>query len=50
MEILPPEILEVIFKNLSSLRDITNCFKTCARWNQVIKEIYRNNGMNSNRV
>ena len=41
---LPVEIIEGIFKHISSLEDITNCFNTCVRWRQIIERLFRENG------
>ena len=38
---LPVEIIEGIFKHISSLEDITNCFNTCVRWRQIIERLFR---------
>ena len=40
---LPPEVLEIIFRQLS-LRDIGNCSQTCLRWNQIIKALFKDKG------
>jgi len=42
---LPVEIIEGIFKHISSLEDITNCFNTCVQWRQIIERLFRENGM-----
>ena len=41
---LPVEIIEGIFKHISSLEDITNCFNTCVQWRQIIERMFRENG------
>ena len=41
---LPVEILEGLFKDISSLEDITNCFNTCVQWRQIIERMFRENG------
>ena len=41
---LPVEIIEGIFKHISSLEDITNCFNTCVQWRQIIERLFRENG------
>ena len=40
IDMLPIEIMEVIFKQLN-LKDIESCIKTCERWKQMIKEIFK---------
>ena len=42
MEILPEDILELFFKQLSSLKDITKCYKTCQRWRKIIEKTFIN--------
>ena len=42
---MPPEILENILKNLSSVKDIISCSKTCTQWKYQIKSMFRNKGM-----
>ena len=44
IEHLPPEILELIFQELS-LKDISNCAQTCQHWNYCIEAFFRNQGM-----
>ena len=41
MENLPPEILERIFANLTTLVDLGNCAQTCRNWQQVISTMYK---------
>ena len=41
MENLPPEILERIFANLTTLTDLGNCAQTCQNWQQVISTMYK---------
>ena len=43
MESLAVEILELIFEQLSSVKDLITCSKTCVKWNQIIKEMYKKN-------
>merc|ERR1711963_1378293 len=42
MENLPPEILERIFENLTTVKDIGSCAQTCQNWQQVISSMYKN--------
>ena len=44
IEHLPPEILELIFQELS-LKDISNCAQTCQHWNYCIEAFFRNQGV-----
>ena len=44
MEQIPVEILEKIFKHLTSLCDIQNCFKTCIKWSHIIENMFKENG------
>ena len=41
MEKLPVELLENIFHELSSLRDIQNAFNTCSKWRNIIKSMFK---------
>ena len=41
MENLPPEILERIFANLTTVKDLENCAQTCQNWQQVISSMYK---------
>ena len=43
MESLAAEILEHIFEQLSSVKDLISCSKTSVKWNQIIKEMYKKN-------
>ena len=43
IEHLPPEILELIFQELS-LKDINNCSQTCLWWSYCIEEFFKNKG------
>ena len=45
MENLSLDILAMIFKKLSSLKDIINCYKTCLRWKQIIEKLFENKCM-----
>ena len=40
----PPEILEIIFKNLSSVTDIANCNNVCVKWKNVIEAMFKDKG------
>ena len=40
----PTEILEMVFGNLSSLKDVYKCRNTCTRWTAVIDKIYKDKG------
>ena len=44
MENLPVEILEIIFGNIASLKDIQSCFNTCTSWKQIIENMFSNKG------
>ena len=44
MENLPVELLEIIFKQLSSLKDLQQCYKTCLRWRQIIAKLFDKKG------
>ena len=41
---LPPEILEIILKNVSSVEDMISCFKTCITWKNLIMRMFRDKG------
>ena len=43
IEILPNQLLEIIFKDLSQ-EDIGNCSKTCVRWNEIIASVFKDQG------
>ena len=43
MESLAVEILELIFEQLSSVKDLNSCSKTCMKWNQIVDEMYKKN-------
>ena len=43
MESLAAEILEYIFEQLSSVKDLISCSNTSVKWNQIIKEMYKKN-------
>ena len=43
MESLAAEILEHIFEQLSSVKDLISCSNTSVKWNQIIKEMYKKN-------
>ena len=40
----PPEILEMIFKNLSTVTDIVNCSNVCVHWKNVIEAMFKDKG------
>merc|ERR1712020_722656 len=44
MELLPVELLENIFNQLSSLKDFQNAFNTCYKWRKIIKNLFKNKG------
>ena len=44
MDGLPVETIEGIFKHLSCLEDIRNCFNTCVQWRQIIERMFQENG------
>ena len=46
MEELPVEVLEQIFKQLSRLEDVKNCFNTCIKWGHIIENMFKENGKN----
>ena len=46
MDKIPVEVLEIIFSNLSSLSDVTNCFYTCKKWNEIVKTMFKDKGKN----
>ena len=41
---LPPEILEMIFKNLHSIKDMASCNNTCTLWKNVIEPMFKDKG------
>ena len=41
---LPPETLEMIFKNLHSIKDLASCNNTCTTWKNVIEPMFKNKG------
>ena len=47
-ENLPTELLEQIFWQLSSLKDIQNCFFVCYKWRKIIEKLYGDKGNYSN--
>ena len=38
------EILEKIFKHLSKLNDVQNCFNTCVKWRNILENMFKENG------
>ena len=47
-ENLPTELLEQIFWQLSSLKDIQNCFFVCSKWRKIIEKLYGDKGNYNN--
>ena len=45
---MPPEVLEIIFKNLNATKDIISCNKVCTQWKNVFKAMFKNKGKISN--
>ena len=45
MEHQPNEILEYVFEQLFSIKDVQKCAKTCVRWNKIVKNKFKNWGM-----
>ena len=41
---LPPEVLEIIFEKLFSIKDIVSCNKTCTKWKYVIQSMFKDKG------
>ena len=41
---LPPELLEIIFEKISAITDIINCSKTCVKWNDLVKYMFKHKG------
>ena len=41
---LPPEVLEIIFGKLFSIKDIVSCNKTCTKWKHVIQSMFKDKG------
>ena len=49
MDKQPTELLEIAFKQLSSIQDIIKCSKTCLRWYQIIEKLFKDKStMSSN--
>ena len=44
MDLIPPEVLEIILKKISSVKDIINCSKTCIKWKNLIAVIFKDRG------
>ena len=45
MVYLPVEVLRLIFEELSSLKDIQQCYSTCLRWRKIITKMFKNKSM-----
>ena len=45
---MPPEVLEIIFKNLNATKDIISCNKVCTQWKNVFEAMFKNKGKISN--
>ena len=41
---LPPEVLEQVFKKITSLRDVGSCSQTCKKWKQIMNMIFKKKG------
>ena len=41
MEYQPPEIVDIIFKQFLSLKDLIKCFETCLKWRKFIGETFK---------
>ena len=41
---LPVEILQLIFQEFSSLKDIQVCYQTCERWKKIIAKMFEDKG------
>ena len=44
IDILPPEVLELVFKELSTLNDIQSCYNTSRRWRTIITKMFKEKG------
>ena len=44
MENLPPELLENLFEQFCSVKDLTSCYNTNSRWRKIVKNIFKNKG------
>ena len=44
IDILPSEVLELIFRELSSLTDIQSCYNTSKRWRIIITYLFKEKG------
>ena len=45
METIPIEVWQIIFKQISCLEDLQNCYNTCRRWRQMIAKMFSDKGM-----
>ena len=41
---MPPEVLEIIFKNLKATKDIISCKKVCTQWKNVFAAMFKDKG------
>ena len=41
---LPNEIMEMIFKEMESLKDVRRCSNTCKKWKNIISKMFMNKG------
>ena len=46
MELQPTELLEQIFKQFSSLKEIQKCRQTSNRWKLIIEDLFEKNSKN----
>ena len=44
MDLVPTEVLEIILKKISSVKDIINCSKTCIKWKNLIVVMFKDKG------
>ena len=44
IDCLPTEILELVFLNLSSLKDVQNCFQVSVKWKTIIQKMFKDKG------
>ena len=40
---LPEEVLEIIFNEISSLKDLQQCYNTCTQWRRIIRDMFKDN-------
>ena len=48
IQYLPNEIMEMIFKEMESLKDVRRCSNTCKKWKNIISKMYTNKGEHHN--